>query len=75
MLEVDARINADGVLIRLLHDEEAQVSFVELVDEFSKRRLVAKDRAEAIEMYRHPFAYSHAVNVSDAEEAIARLAS
>ena len=75
MLEVDARVNLDGVLITLLFDEETEVCCVELTDEFSKRRLVAKDRAEAIEMYRHPFAYSHAVNVSDAEEAIARLAS
>lgn len=70
MLEVDARISGD-VLITLFHDEETNVSFVELCDEFSKRRLVAKDRAEAIEMFRHPFAYSHAVNVSDVAERIA----
>jgi hypothetical protein len=57
MIEVDARMS-DGTLISLEYDAVSNESFVILCDEHSSRRLVAKDRAEAIEMFRHPFVYA-----------------
>lgn len=64
MLEVDARMSA-GVLITLEYDTSTDKSFVTLCDEFSSRRMPAKDKAEAIEMFKHPFAYSQGVNDDD----------
>ena len=56
MIEVDARMS-NGVLIQLLHDPATDSCEVKLIDEESISSLFPKDRAEAIEMFHHTYAY------------------
>jgi len=56
MIEVDARMS-NGVLIQLLHDPATDSCEVKLIDEDFFQTLFPHDRAEAVEMFHHPYAY------------------
>ena len=64
MIEVDARMSGE-TLIQLLHDPATDSCEVKLISEDGVRSLFPHDRAEAVEMFHHTFAYSQEVNNRD----------